>query len=78
MPNSKEVIQDLELVYEYIRKEVHDIASRKCRMLDKVNDALTLLKELENEYENGFNDAMLGKQELMYESTDGKWHKKDW
>jgi len=37
-----------------------------------------LLKEHKSEYENGFNDAMLGKQELMYEGTDGKWHKKDW
>lgn len=41
-------------------------------------DALAMLKEQENEYENGFNDAMLGKQELMYEGMDGKWHKKDW
>ena len=41
-------------------------------------DVLVLLKEHKNEYENGFNDAMLGKQELMYEGTDGKWHKKDW
>jgi hypothetical protein len=38
----------------------------------------TLLKEQENEYEKGFNDAMHGKQELMYEGIDGKWHKKDW
>ena len=37
-----------------------------------------LLKEQKAEYEKGFNDAMLGKQELMYEGTDGKWHKKDW
>ena len=29
-------------------------------------------------YEKGFNDAMLGKQELMYEGTDGKWYKKYW
>ena len=36
------------------------------------------LKEQGNEYEKGFNDAMLGKQELMYEGADGKWHKKDW
>ena len=50
MPDRKEVaIQDLKLVYEYIRKEVHDIASRKCRMMDKVNDALALLKEQEAE-----------------------------
>ena len=40
--------------------------------------AVSMLKEQEKEYENGFNDAMLGKQELMYEGTDGKWHKKDW
>lgn len=36
------------------------------------------LQEQGNEYENGFNDAMLVKQGLMYEGTDGKWHKKDW
>lgn len=42
-------------------------------------DVLELLKEQrKNEYENGFNDAMLGKQELMYEGIDGKWYKKDW
>lgn len=42
--------------------------------IDMLSDALALLKEQENEYENGFNDAMLGKQELMYEGIDGKWH----
>lgn len=31
-----------------------------------------------DDYEKGFNDAMLGKQELMYEGEDGKWYKKDW
>ena len=36
------------------------------------------LKEQDNEYENGFNDAMQGKRELMYEGIDGKWYKKDW
>ena len=36
------------------------------------------LKEQENEYEKGFNDAMQGKRELMYEGIDGKWHRKDW
>lgn len=42
-------------------------------------DTLKLLKEHgTEEYENGFNDAMQDKQELMYEGTDGKWHKKDW
>ena len=45
---------------------------------ERVDDAIALLKEQEAEYEIGFNDAMLGKQELMYEGTDGKWHKKDW
>ena len=36
------------------------------------------LEEQENEYENGFNDDMQDKRELMYEGIDGKWHKKDW
>ena len=40
--------------------------------------AIALLKEQEGEYERGFNDAMLGKQHLMYEDVDGKWHEKDW
>jgi len=43
-----------------------------------MKDALALLKEQKAEYEKGFNDAMLGKQEAMYEGIDGKWHKKDW
>ena len=34
--------------------------------------------ELESDYERGFNDAMLGKQDLMYEGVDGMWHRKDW
>ena len=48
------------------------------QQIEFAHDALTLLKDPKNEYENGFNDAMLEKQELMYEGTDGKWHKKDW
>lgn len=35
-------------------------------------------KAYDNGYIKGFNDAMQGKQELMYEGIDGKWHKKDW
>ena len=81
MPDREKVINGLE----------HCIRDGDCRgcpyfkeILDSKiicpcrEDALTLLKEQKNEYENGFNDAMLGKQELMYEGTDGKWHKKDW
>ena len=47
-------------------------------MKEIAKKAKELLKEQEKEYEKGFNDAMLGKQELMYEGIDGKWHKKDW
>ena len=46
--------------------------------LGVLKDILALLKEQENEYEKGFNDAMQDKRELMYEGIDGKWHKKDW
>lgn len=35
-------------------------------------------KAYDNGYIKGFNDAMQGKQELMYEGIDGKWYKKDW
>lgn len=56
-----------------IDKHGHHSCQQNC-----ASDAIALLKESKNEYENGFNDAMLGKQELMYEGTDGKWHKKDW
>jgi len=40
--------------------------------------ALELLNKQDTEYEKGFNDAMQGKRELMYEGIDGKWYKKDW
>lgn len=55
----------------------YDIKDTDCTALMAM-DVLDLLKEHKSEYEKGFNDAMLGKQELMYEGTDGKWHKKDW
>ena len=45
---------------------------------DLIDDTLALLEEQENAYEKGFNDAMQGKQELMYEGIDGKWYKKAW
>lgn len=35
-------------------------------------------KAYNNGYVKGFNDAMQGKRELMYEGIDGKWYKKDW
>ena len=47
-------------------------------IIEYIDEGLAMLKEHKNEYENGFNDAMLDKQELMYEGIDGKWHKKDW
>ena len=50
---------------------------RRCHHL-LMDDVLNLLKEQKTEYENGFNDAMSGKQESMYEGTDGKWYKKNW
>ena len=56
--------------------DCHDLM--KPMFVELAKDAYDLLKEQEKEYEKGFNDAMLGKQELMYEGVDGKWHKKDW
>ena len=41
-------------------------------------DEKNVLNELESDYERGFNDAMLGKQDLMYEDLEGRWHRKDW
>jgi hypothetical protein len=35
-------------------------------------------KAYDNGYVKGFNDAMQGERELMYEGIDGKWYKKDW
>ena len=65
MLDRKEVaIQDLKLVYEYIRKEVHDIASCKCRMLDKVNDVIALLQE------QGDEITALSIALAMYEKQD--------
>jgi len=68
MLDKEKVIKDLEFCVNGHFKVELSLATK----------ILALLKEQENEYENGFNDAMLGKQELMYEGIDGKWHKKDW
>lgn len=82
------IIELLEIEHECILRNSHDDCDRNCADCDLVQDdgdlhemytdVIALLKEHKSEYENGFNDAMLGKQELMYEGTDGKWHKKDW
>ena len=45
----EKVIKDLLEVREYIARKGHDLASRKCRMMDKITDALSLLKEQEHE-----------------------------
>ena len=74
MPDREKVINYFEDELSKIKPVDWWVSVRK----DFLSDALTLLKEQEAEYENGFNDAMLGKQELMYEGTDGKLHKKDW
>ena len=47
MPDREKVIKGLGEVREYIVGTVHDIASRKCRMMDKVDNAIDLLKEQE-------------------------------
>ena len=41
----EKVIKGLDEVWEYMSKNVKDIASRKARMMDKVADACNLLKE---------------------------------
>lgn len=67
-----------ELCFQLNSKEVkehHYPVQLSVRDAEKI---LALLKEHKNEYEKGFNDAMQGKQELMYEGIDGKWYKKDW
>ncbi len=75
MPDREKVIKGLEDIQKHLDTGYSFAIPWKSEL---IRDALAMLKELENEYENGFNDAMLGKQELMYEGTDGKWHKKDW
>ena len=84
--------RDLELIRkkreEIIREDTIERLERVLKMTKKsitvtipkltAERAVSMLKEHKNEYKNGFNDAMLGKQEMMYEGTDGKWHKKDW
>ena len=82
MPDREKVIKGLEELYGFLFREYANIPAEESKIYYErtcaIRDAISLLKEQENEYENGFNDAMLGKQELMYEGTDGKWHKKDW
>ena len=72
MTNREKVIKGLEVVRNAI---VDGYIHEPDRAVNAITDALDMLK---SEYENGFNDAMIGKQELMYEGVDGKWHKKDW
>ena len=80
MPDREKVIAEIkDALYGDLAKAGYVYKLSLNGLNDKaLTDALVLLKEHKNEYENGFNDAMLGKQELMYEGTDGKWHKKDW
>lgn len=84
MIDREKVIGLLQETAEYFRKcrSNASFASKAenhfWELQNAANEAVELLKEHKSEYENGFNDAMLGKQELMYEGTDGKWHKKDW
>lgn len=47
MSDMDKVIKDLEEIKEYIREKAKDLGSRKCRMLDKVDDAIAMLKEQE-------------------------------
>ena len=78
MPDREKVIKGLETIKQFFEYGLPSTAEIFDSYYGTLNDAIALLKEQENEYENGFNDAMLGKQELMYEDIDGKWHKKDW
>ena len=83
MSNLDKVIKGLDICIDrepgkYTCNECpYEIDGNSCE-LNLAKDILVLLKEQRYEYENGFNDAMLGKQELMYEGTDWKWYKKDW
>ena len=49
MTESGKAIKGLDEVWEYISKNVKDISSRKCRMMDKVAAGCNLLKEQEEE-----------------------------
>ena len=84
MTDREKVIGLLQETAEYFR-ECRSNASFASKaenyfweLQNAANEAVELLKEQKAEYEKGFNDAMLGKQEAMYEGIDGKWHKKDW
>jgi len=76
--HARDVVTELGYCGNYMcdRKDMTNIDIRFYAYI--MRKAYYMLKEHKNEYEKGFNDAMLGKQELMYEGTDGKWHKKDW
>lgn len=63
---------EVETITE-IMKQAYDQVKQKGAVDVKAPD-----EEFKSAYEKGFNDAMLGKQELMYEGMDGKWHMKDW
>ena len=77
MPDREKVIKGLEMCKIMYCDECPYDDEDNCHLYLN-QDALELLKEQESAYENGFNDAMQGKQELMYEGVDGKWYKKAW
>ena len=78
----EKVIKGLEELYGFLFREYANIPAEESKIyydrFKSLRDAISMLKEQRYEYEKGFNDAMQGKRELMYEGIDGKWHKKDW
>ena len=81
MPNREKVIKGIDICFQrfHCGEDCPYYNDAKSGCMEQLReDVLSLLKEQEDEYENGFNDAMLGKQEFMYEGVDGKWYKKDW
>lgn len=66
MPEADKAIKNLEEVDDYILHKVRDTASRKCRMADKVKDAIELLKE---------QDRPSGKfVHFTIKQSVGNWH----
>lgn len=74
MSDIEKAIKDLEEIKEYIRETAKDIASRKCRMLDKVNDALALLKEQDAEMKDGQKKVEFIESYIKIGDGDYKWN----
>ena len=71
MSATEKVINDLNVaIFMLGNTQITLNQELRIRIGQAITSAIDLLKKQEEEYENGFNDAMHDKQESMYEGTE--------